>query len=193
MSIVDEHGNAVAMTYSLNFNFGLGLVAGSTGEGGLETVQGLLRAMDFVRPESIEDFFKIKLNARTRAFFAAYPHKLAPGADFADNMPKLLGRKQLANLADTLARAHLTGSRAATVNEALYRAEQQLLSPNGLPRRPWYRHSIYAPGFYTGYGVKTLPGIREAIEQRNFTEAQQQIEIDAAVITKFADYLSKIF
>jgi N-acetylated-alpha-linked acidic dipeptidase len=95
-------------------------------------------------------------------------------------------------LADTLAKAHLTGSRAQAVNEALYRAEQQLLSDNGLPRRPWYRHTIYAPGFYTGYGVKTLPGIREAIEQRNWTEAQQQIEIDAAALKKLAAYLSAI-
>lgn len=96
------------------------------------------------------------------------------------------------HLADTLAKTHLSASRAKTVNEALYRAEQQLLSDNGLPRRPWYRHSIYAPGFYTGYGVKTLPGIREAIEQRNFTEAQQQIEVDAATIKKLAGYLSSI-
>jgi len=59
------------------------------------------------------------------------------------------------------------------LNKLLYHAEQQLLS-DGLPRRPWYKHTIYAPGFYTGYGVKTLPGIREAIEQRNWTEAQEQ-------------------
>ncbi|GGB11091.1 transferrin receptor-like dimerization domain-containing protein [Puia dinghuensis] len=97
------------------------------------------------------------------------------------------------HLADTLAKAKLSDSQLQTVNEALYRAEQQLLSDNGLPRRPWYRHTIYAPGFYTGYGVKTLPGIREAIEQRNFEEAQQQIEIDAAVLKKFAAYLSAIF
>ena len=96
------------------------------------------------------------------------------------------------HLADSLAKIHLAGSRAQSVNEALYRAEQQLLSDNGLPRRPWYRHTIYAPGFYTGYGVKTLPGIREAIEQRNFAEAQQQIDLDAAVIKRFADYLASI-
>jgi N-acetylated-alpha-linked acidic dipeptidase len=78
------------------------------------------------------------------------------------------------------------------INQALYKAEQQLLSDKGLPRRPWYRHAIYAPGFYTGYGVKTLPGIREAIEQRNWKEAQEQIGIDAAVLSKFADYLNSI-
>jgi N-acetylated-alpha-linked acidic dipeptidase len=95
-------------------------------------------------------------------------------------------------LADMLAKSRPTGARADAVNQALYKAEQQLLSDNGLPRRPWYRHTIYAPGFYTGYGVKTLPGIREAIEQRNWKEAQEQIEIDAAVLNKFSSYLASI-
>ncbi len=77
------------------------------------------------------------------------------------------------------------------LNKALYQAEQQLLTTNGLPRRAWYKHAIYAPGFYTGYGVKTLPGIREAIEQRNWKEAQEQMNLDANVISKFAAYLDK--
>lgn len=77
------------------------------------------------------------------------------------------------------------------LNKALYQAEQQLLNPNGLPRRAWYKHTIYAPGFYTGYGVKTMPGIREAIEQRNWKEAQEQMNIDASVINNFAAYLDK--
>ena len=63
------------------------------------------------------------------------------------------------------------------LNEILYKAERSLLNENGLPRRPWYKHQIYAPGYYTGYDVKTLPGIREAIEQRNWKEAQENIEI----------------
>ena len=50
----------------------------------------------------------------------------------------------------------------AAVNATIMRSEQALLSPEGLPNRPWYRHLIYAPGFYTGYGVKTIPGVREA-------------------------------
>jgi N-acetylated-alpha-linked acidic dipeptidase len=77
-------------------------------------------------------------------------------------------------------------------NRSLYEAEQQLLLPNGLPRRSWYKHAIYAPGFYTGYGVKTMPGIREAIEQRKWKEAQEQINVDADAINKLTDYLNKI-
>ena len=51
------------------------------------------------------------------------------------------------------------------LNRTLYQTEQGLSSDEGLPGRAWYRHLVYAPGFYTGYGVKTLPGVREAIEQ----------------------------
>ncbi len=71
------------------------------------------------------------------------------------------------------------------VNEILYKAERSLLNDNGLPRRSWYKHEIYAPGYYTGYGVKTLPGIREAIEQRNWKEAQENIEIVSETISNY--------
>jgi N-acetylated-alpha-linked acidic dipeptidase len=81
---------------------------------------------------------------------------------------------------------------SAKTNQSLYRAEQQLLSAQGLPRRGWFKHTIYAPGFYTGYGVKTMPGIREAIEQKNWVEAQEQMNIDAANIASLAKYLQAI-
>jgi N-acetylated-alpha-linked acidic dipeptidase len=74
------------------------------------------------------------------------------------------------------------------LNKKLYKAEQVLLTQEGLPRRGWYKHVLYAPGFYTGYGVKTLPGVREAIEQRNWKEAQEQIEIAAVTIDKLSAY-----
>lgn len=95
-------------------------------------------------------------------------------------------------LSDALSKNNISATQRNTLNKQLYQAEQKLLGPNGLPRRPWYRHTIYAPGFYTGYGVKTLPGIREAIEQRNWKEAQEQIDIDASVIKDFAAYLDNI-
>jgi N-acetylated-alpha-linked acidic dipeptidase len=70
-------------------------------------------------------------------------------------------------------------------NTILYQAEQKLLSEKGLPRRPWYRHQIYAPGFYTGYGVKTLPGVREGIEEHNWKESQERISVLAEVLMAF--------
>ncbi len=121
------------------------------------------------------------------------PKDEVPYLNFSSLENALSSLEKVTNrLADTLARVRLTGNSADGVNQALFRAEQQLLSTNGLPRRSWYRHTIYAPGFYTGYGVKTLPGIREAIEQRDWKEAQEQIEIDAAVLKKFSDYLGSI-
>jgi N-acetylated-alpha-linked acidic dipeptidase len=86
---------------------------------------------------------------------------------------------------------NIPAAKKALLNKNLYHAEQALLVEQGLPRRSWYRHSIYAPGFYTGYGVKTLPGIREAIEERNWKEAQEQIESTAAAISKLAIYLDE--
>ena len=61
----------------------------------------------------------------------------------------------------------------------------------GLPRRPWFTHQIYAPGFYTGYGVKTLPAVREAIEERDFDEAAAQIPKVAATIEAYAAEIEK--
>ena len=78
------------------------------------------------------------------------------------------------------------------MNKALYRAEQQLLAPQGLPRREWYKHTLYAPGFYTGYGVKTIPGVREAIEQRNWKEVKEQVGVVSAAILNLASYLQKL-
>ena len=68
------------------------------------------------------------------------------------------------------------------VNEELLRSERALTDPNGLPGRPWYKHQLYAPGFYTGYGVKTIPAVREAIEQKQWALAQQSIVSVAKVI-----------
>ena len=76
--------------------------------------------------------------------------------------------------------------RQAALDRALMHVEQKLTTDQGLPRRPWFRHQIYAPGFYTGYGVKTVPGVREAIEQKQWNEAAQQIDIVARAIDAYA-------
>ncbi len=71
---------------------------------------------------------------------------------------------------------------ARELDGILFRTERDLTRPDGLPGRPWYRHYLYAPGFYTGYGVKTLPGVREAIELRDWDGAQRQIGVAAEVL-----------
>jgi N-acetylated-alpha-linked acidic dipeptidase len=57
----------------------------------------------------------------------------------------------------------------------LVRSERVLLSPEGLPGRPWYKHLLYAPGTYAGYGAKTMPAAREAIELKRYSEADGEI------------------
>jgi len=69
----------------------------------------------------------------------------------------------------------LAAGRLKTINEELIQAERKLTSPDGLPRRPWMEHLIYAPGWYTGYGAKTMPGPREAIEERRYADADAEI------------------
>ncbi len=72
------------------------------------------------------------------------------------------------------------------LNRVLKDMEHSLTRDQGLPRRIWFKHHIYAPGFYTGYGVKTLPGVREAIEQSNFKEVEEQVKIIAEVLMTFS-------
>ena len=69
----------------------------------------------------------------------------------------------------------MTPEAARAVNVRLIQSERQLTDAAGLPRRPWYRHLLYAPGYYTGYAVKTMPGVREAIEEKNYAEAEGEI------------------
>ena len=65
-------------------------------------------------------------------------------------------------------------AKLAKLNTALYRTERALLAPKGLPGREWYRNQLYAPGVYTGYTAKTLPGVREAAEASRWEEANRE-------------------
>ena len=103
----------------------------------------------------------------------------------AERYEKALGRAQ-ANGGAALAKPD-----AQSVNATLLRSERALTTAAGLPRRPWYRHAVYAPGFYTGYGVKTLPGVREAIEQKNWSEGDAQIEAAGKALQATADVLER--
>ena len=85
---------------------------------------------------------------------------------------------------------------AAAVNALLKDVERTMTSAEGLPRRPWYKHLLYAPGYYTGYGVKTMPSAREAIEQKQWVEAEREmgrvagaLEAAAAAVTRVAERL----
>jgi N-acetylated-alpha-linked acidic dipeptidase len=78
------------------------------------------------------------------------------------------------------------------INRLLYTSERVLTREHGLSGRPWYKHYIYAPGFYTGYGVKTIPGVREAIEQRQYEAVGPQIALAAEVLDDMAARIEMI-
>jgi N-acetylated-alpha-linked acidic dipeptidase len=82
-------------------------------------------------------------------------------------------------------------ARRARLNDALAGLEFTLTDPRGLPGREWYRHMIYAPGLHTGYGVKTLPGIREAVEERRWDEANQYMGVVAHALNSYSERLEK--
>ena len=78
-----------------------------------------------------------------------------------------------------------------TVNAMLRDSEHAMTLPDGLPGRPWFQHQVYAPGFYTGYGVKTIPAVREAIEQKQWREVEGQIARAAGVLVKEAELIDR--
>jgi N-acetylated-alpha-linked acidic dipeptidase len=102
---------------------------------------------------------------------------------------------QLKSASDTFQKLYsnattLTPDKLKLVNAILYNAESKLVRPEGLPKRNWYKHQVYAPGYYTGYGVKTLPAIREGIEQRNWKEAQENVEIVSKVLQTYTENIN---
>ena len=90
----------------------------------------------------------------------------------------------------TLANADANANFSA-LNQLLLQSERRLTLDEGLPRRPWYKHMIYAPGWYTGYAPKTLPGIREAIEEKRYADADPEISKVAKVLQAEAELIDQ--
>jgi N-acetylated-alpha-linked acidic dipeptidase len=130
----------------------------------------------------------------THTFIPPKPKAEVPYIDFAPLQNAMAGLKNSTDQCKPLLEKakNQPDSIINKVNVLLYQSERKLLLENGLPDRPWYKHAVYAPGYYTGYGVKTLPGIREAIENRNWVLAQQQIEAAAKVITAYKQQVDAV-
>lgn len=130
----------------------------------------------------------LQIRERT-AELAADPKKPFTAPKPADEVPHL----ELAALQNAVARlqrnARAFDAKPTRADATLMRLERALTRREGLPVRPWYRHHVYAPGFYTGYGVKTFPGVREALEQKKWKDANAQIAILAGVLNGYADLL----
>lgn len=125
----------------------------------------------------------------TKPFVVPEPESEVPFFNFAPLQNAVGKLEKAAAAVAKIDPAKLDATKRKGYEEALRVAEQKFLYSEGLPRRPWFRHVLHAPGFYTGYGVKTLPGIREAIEQRLWKEADEQIGFTAKAITVYADWL----
>jgi N-acetylated-alpha-linked acidic dipeptidase len=150
------------------------------------------------RNQRLDDKVYQEVDDPTQTYWVAPPRlDVAPYLNFAplQNAVAVL-KKSTAAYAKAYSAATAGGKTvpaetANRLNEILMKSERTLTRTEGLPRRPWYAHQIYAPGFYTGYGVKTLPAVREALEQRDWKEATAEIPLVAATIEAFAAEIDK--
>jgi N-acetylated-alpha-linked acidic dipeptidase len=99
--------------------------------------------------------------------------------------------KAYASVGKTNTQTLLAKKELQQLNKTLLTSEQKLGNSDGLPRRDWFKHQIYAPGFYTGYGVKTMPQIREGLEEGRYTEAQGGVRTVSAAVNALATYVSE--
>lgn len=168
-----------------------------------ETVQGYVKDLQSLRDKRAEQIAERNKSIDEGLFryisdprdpvLAPHREQPVPQLNFA---PLLNALDSLSHAASRYDRAYsraVTEGRASgakSVNERLTQAERALTSTEGLKNRPWYVHMLYAPGFYTGYGVKTIPGVREAIEQGQWQDADREIARAAAALEREAALIS---
>jgi N-acetylated-alpha-linked acidic dipeptidase len=179
-----------------------------------ETAQGYVRELQQLRDRRADEIaertrllednaYAIVSDPRTptsapKALARAPRLNFVPLQDAADSLTRAAQRyeKALAQWGGTgVAQAGAPRGESANlkaINQRLLQAERLLTSEQGLPKRPWFTHLLYAPGYYTGYGVKTMPGVREAIEQGEWKEADQEIGRIAGVLFAEAAHVSQL-
>jgi len=142
------------------------------------------------RNQDLDDGVYIAISDPRRPTVAPKKEDIPPFINFAplDNAQALLDRSadRYMKAAKAFSKTEAASQALQSLNNNLMMAERKLTNPDGLPRRSWYRHLIYAPGFYTGYGAKTLPGVREGIEEKHYPEAEKEIERVSKALTDYA-------
>ena len=104
------------------------------------------------------------------------PHlNFAPMQNAADALTRSAAHYQKALMQRQAGLTQAESGMLKSLNQSLIESERKLTNDDGLPRRPWYKHLLYAPGIYSGYDVKTVPSVREGIEQKKYAEAEQEI------------------
>ena len=166
-----------------------------------ETVQGYVKDLQSLLKKKQDEVVENNRRIEDGVFAALRDPRKPTAAPRMEDVPPALNFASLENataaLSRSAARYHKAlekaqpqlashGEVVRTVNARLMQSERQFLDPNGLPRRPWYRHLLYAPGFYTGYSVKTMPGVREAIEQKQYKDVDREVERIARAIEREA-------
>ena len=168
-----------------------------------ETVQGYVKDLQSLRDKRAEQItdrnrwideglYKFASDPRDPVV-APQRQQPAPQLNFAPLLNAVDSLNHAAARYDKAYNAAVAQGRSAiakSVNERLIQAERALTSSEGLKNRPWYVHMLYAPGFYTGYGVKTIPGVREAIEQGQWQDADREIARAAAAVEREATLVS---
>jgi N-acetylated-alpha-linked acidic dipeptidase len=158
----------------------------------IKDVQTLLKTrQDEVREQNLRltDGVFAAINDPRRPLVAPKPETVPPALNFAplENAAAALTDAAARYKKASEAARPTLGTRPAvvkSVNARLIQSERQLLDPAGLKNRTWFRHLIYAPGFYTGYAVKTLPGVREGIEQKWYADVEPEVARAAKAIDR---------
>ena len=172
-----------------------------------ETVQTYLKELKTLSQKMQDDIRERNREIEEGVFKATNDPKkpLIPPA--VETVPPHLNFAPLENAVDVLTRsaaeyhkalevtnanggAALAATSIAEVNKMLMDSERKLTNAAGLPNRPWFRHQLYAPGFYTGYAVKTMPAVREAIELKQWKQADEAIVVVAQVLQDEAALIS---
>ncbi len=168
-----------------------------------ETVQRYLGELKSLASGMASAAVEHNREIRDSVFVATTDPRQPMAAPSLDSLAPHLDFAPLENAVDDLTRAAATYRGAAgaalarpstdyaSLSADLVGSEETLLSSAGLPDRPWYRHLLYAPGFYTGYGVKTVPGVREAIEQKDWPLATSEIVRAAQAIEAQASFVNR--
>jgi N-acetylated-alpha-linked acidic dipeptidase len=177
-----------------------------------ETARGYVTEVKGVRDDIAQRVAEKNRQIDDRVFEVTQDPKVKEVLPTKEPLPPVLNFAPLDNAVDSLTRAAakyeaafakaLGGSQTSdggapsldpaalkTLNDQLIQTERMLTSEDGLPKRPWYRHLVYAPGLYTGYGVKTLPGAREAIELKAWSDAEREIGRIAGAFNRTAAHI----